>query len=169
MDSNDEDQKGLTEQVIRDVFHFFDKDGNGYLTGREFRTAVEDLALKFEKEEVDSMTKFADIDGDNHISIEEFVKLLQSRGTESSEGEEEELTEEEIGAIFRVWDGDGNGYLTADEFRTAVERDGENFTKKEIDEFLRECDADGNDQVSIEEFVKFMRSTKIHEVNMFSD
>jgi calmodulin len=52
-----------------------------------------------------------------------------------------------IREAFRVFDRDGNGYITADEFRFAMTRFGEQFSNEEVDEIMREVDIDGDGRV----------------------
>ena len=69
---------------------------------------------------------------------------------------EEELNqeEEELKEAFRVFDKDGNGFISAAELRHIMTNLGEKLTDEEVDEMIREADIDGNDQINYEEFVK---------------
>lgn len=49
---------------------------------------------------------------------------------------------------FRVFDKDGNGYITAQEFRHFMTTMGEKFSEEEVDEIIKEFDKDGDEQVS---------------------
>lgn len=52
-----------------------------------------------------------------------------------------------IREAFRVFDRDGNGYITADEFRYFMTHMGEQFSEDEVDEIIEEVDIDGDGQV----------------------
>lgn len=52
-----------------------------------------------------------------------------------------------IREAFRVFDRDGNGYITADEFRYFMTHMGEQFSDQEVDEIIAEVDIDGDGQV----------------------
>lgn len=52
-----------------------------------------------------------------------------------------------IREAFRVFDRDGNGYITADEFRYFMTHMGEQFSDKEVDEIIAEVDIDGDGQI----------------------
>lgn len=84
----------------------------------------------------------------------------------------QENDSEMIREAFRVFDRDGNGFITADEFRYFMTHMGEQFTDDEVgfyhalpstnclspkvDEIIRECDTDGDGQINYEEFVRMM-------------
>uniref|UniRef100_A0A8C2MDH7 Calmodulin n=1 Tax=Cricetulus griseus TaxID=10029 RepID=A0A8C2MDH7_CRIGR len=58
----------LTMMEIREAFHVFDKDGNGYISAAELRHEMTNLG---EKE--------ADIDGDGQVNYEGFVQMMTAK------------------------------------------------------------------------------------------
>lgn len=67
----------MTEKEIRQIFIFFDKDGNDYLSKGEFISAVD--LLKDERGFGISSAYFDDYDfnSDDRISFEEFKNFMQ--------------------------------------------------------------------------------------------
>jgi Ca2+-binding EF-hand superfamily protein len=65
-------------------------------------------------------------------------------------------SQEEIQEAFKVFDKDGNGYISAAELRHVMTSLGEKLTEEEVDEMIREADVDGDGQINYEEFVKMM-------------
>merc|ERR1712061_861832 len=65
-------------------------------------------------------------------------------------------TEEELIEAFKVFDRDGNGFISAAELRHVMTNLGEKLTDEEVDEMIREADVDGDGQINYEEFVKMM-------------
>ena len=65
-------------------------------------------------------------------------------------------SEEEIREAFRVFDKDGNGYISAPELRHVMTNLGEKLTDGEVEEMIREADIDGDGEVNYEEFVQMM-------------
>lgn len=71
---------------------------------------------------------------------------------------QENDTEDEIREAFKVFDKDGNGFISAAELRHVMTNLGEKLTDEEVDEMIREADVDGDGQVNYDEFVKMMLS-----------
>ena len=52
--------------------------------------------------------------------------------------------------IHRVFDKDGNGFISAAELRHVMTNLGEKLTDEEVDEMIREADIDGDGQINYE-------------------
>ncbi len=70
-------------------------------------------------------------------------------------------SEEEIREAFRVFDKDGNGFISAAELRHVMTNLGEKLTDEEVDEMIREADIDGDGQVNYEGTHKSIRQSII--------
>ena len=77
----------------------------------------------------------------------------------------QENDSEMIREAFRVFDRDGNGYITADEFRYFMTHMGEQFSDQEVDEIIAEVDIDGDGQVG--EFVILLLIISIRFINFY--
>lgn len=75
-----------------------------------------------------------------------------------------ETDESLIRLAFKVFDKDGNGYITAQEFKHFMTTMGEKFSEEEVDEIIKEVDKDGDEQIDYEEFVNSFASI-VHENN----
>jgi len=56
-------------------------------------------------------------------------------------------TKDEIKQAFRVFDKDGNGYVSSSELKFVMSRLGVHFTDDELNEMVLEADIDGDGQV----------------------
>ncbi|KAG9336653.1 hypothetical protein JZ751_003000 [Albula glossodonta] len=83
------------------------------------------------------------------IDFPEFLTMMARKMKDTD-------SEEEIREAFRVFDKDGNGYISAAELRHVMTNLGEKLTDEEVDEMIREADIDGDGQVNYEEFVQMM-------------
>ena len=68
----------------------------------------------------------------------------------------DEDSEEEIREAFRVFDKDGNGFVSPTELKHVLSNIGEKLTDDEIDEMIREADVDGDGLINYEEFCAMM-------------
>jgi Ca2+-binding EF-hand superfamily protein len=75
------------------------------------------------------------------IDFPEFLSLMSRKMRDTD-------TEEELIEAFKVFDHDGNGFISAAELRHVMTNLGEKLTDEEIDEMIREADVDGDVQVT---------------------
>ena len=81
--------------------------------------------------------------GNGTIDFPEFLTMMAKKLKDTD-------TEEEIREAFRVFDKDGNGFISAAELRHVMTNLGEKLTDEEVDEMIREADVDGDGQINYE-------------------
>lgn len=67
-------------EELADQFALLDHDKNGEITAAELLHTVTELGLSLADEEVDEIIRYADIDGDGKIEVEEFPDLMAKLG-----------------------------------------------------------------------------------------
>nr|BBB18810.1 calcium indicator protein GeNL(Ca2+)-110u [synthetic construct] len=142
----------LTEEQIaefKEAFSLFDKDGDGTITTKDLGTVMRSLGQNPTEAELQDMINEVDADGNGTIYFPEFLTMMARKMKDTD-------SEEEIREAFRVWDKDGNGYISAADLRHVMTNLGEKLTDEEVDEMIREADIDGEGQVNYEEFVQMM-------------
>ena len=145
----------LTDEQIaelKEAFSLFDKDGDGTITTKELGTVMRSLEQSPTETELQDMINEVDVDHNGTIDFPEFLTMMASQMNSDA-------CEEEIQEAFRVFDKDGNDYISATELRQVMINLGEQLTDEEVDEMIKEADMDGDGQVNYEEFVTVMTRT----------
>lgn len=145
----------LTQEQIaefRDTFQMFDKDGDGTINTNELGAVLRSLGQSPDEEDLQDMIDDADEDESGTINFQEFVGLMLKSQTSG-------LTREDIKQAYRVFDKDGNGYVSAGELRYVMAKLGVNFSDEELEEMVLEADLNGDGQVSFDEFYNMMASS----------
>ncbi|KAF8774302.1 Calcium-binding protein E63-1 like protein [Argiope bruennichi] len=93
------------------------------------------------------------VNDDGLVSEEEFLRWMASQ--EEIGGQEDDLMDDLL-AAFRVFDKDGNGYITKDELKMAMDLIGEPVTEAQLDDMLKAIDIDHDGRINYEEFVKIL-------------
>ena len=71
----------------------------------------------------------------------------------------DEIGDSELKMLFRMFDVDSSGFITASEYKMCLIALGEEATEEEIDETMREADKNGDGKISFEEFSKMMEDS----------
>ena len=79
--------------------------------------------------------------GNGTIDFDEFLTMMAKKMQETD-------TEAEMMEAFRVFDKDGDGFISAAELRHVMANLGEKLTDEEVDEMIREADMDGDGRVN---------------------
>ena len=121
--------KVLTEEQreeIDNAFLLFDKDKSGSIDVNELKDAMKALGIYAKKDEVKMMMTKVDKDGSGAIDKEEFLALM-------AEMIEKRDQEEELRKVFRIYDHDDNGLITADNLSLFADEAEEHVTQMEIE------------------------------------
>lgn len=140
---------------IKMQFNALDQDGDGYITEREFTSALENANRN--PEEYDSQQFFSDADKskDGKITFAEFVQACHKLGLGSSapaSGQPINRDAREVDAIFKSFDLDGNGRINSAELKKTLMSQGENPTDAEVEEMIIAADKNNDGQVDRSEF-----------------
>merc|ERR1719409_2110547 len=102
------------EQIaeFKEAFLLFDKDGDGTITTKELGTVMRSLGQTPTEAELHDMINEVDNDGSGTIDFAEFLSLMSKKMKDAD-------SEEELIEAFKVFDRDGNGFISAAELRHA--------------------------------------------------
>lgn len=142
----------LTEDEIaefKDAFALFDEDGDGTITTKELGNVMRKLGQKPTQADLQDMISEVDTDRSGTIEFNEFLVLMAKKMKHSD-------PEEELREAFRVFDRDGNGFISRDELRQVMNSLGMKLTPEEEDEMICEADMNGDGEIDYDEFKKMM-------------
>ncbi|KRX14981.1 Calmodulin [Trichinella nelsoni] len=134
----------LVEQY-RYAFEMFDQNRDGFITASEMYTVMSSLGLNPTTEETRSMIIQADADGNGEIDFSEFVCFLTGRQIPINE-------EQELSMIFQLFDQNGDGFISPQELKKAMENLGEDVSTKEINLMISAADSNGDGLINYDEF-----------------
>ena len=140
---------------LKDVFSMFDKDGDGTITLSEFGSVMKALGQEPTEDELRIMMDSVDTDQNGVIDFDEFVGLMADHFYQDGETPSREA---ELYEAFRVFDKNGDGFITEDELRLAMLNLGERLTGEELREMIKAADVDGNGTIDYNEFVAMMQN-----------
>lgn len=157
-----------------EMFSFFDKNKNGFVTLRELFARLKDFDGLFNRVTYADLkaliaTQF-DRDGDGRIDVNEFVRFLNEH-TPTKKAESVEVTKEKLRAIllrteelgtslrsaFRALDENRDGSIAMDELSRGLARLGvfDSVDRSSVGALLKTFDKDGDGVVDIDEFLEF--------------
>ncbi|CAN6577998.1 hypothetical protein ACFX13_040011 [Malus domestica] len=136
---------------LRDIFARFDMDSDGSLTILELAALLRSLGLKPSGDQIHVLLANMDANGNGSVEFDELVSAILPDMNEEILVNQEQLLE-----VFRSFDRDGNGYITAAELAGSMAKMGQPLTYKELTEMIKEADTDGDGVISFNEFSTIM-------------
>ncbi|KAL8592617.1 hypothetical protein ACOMHN_026547 [Nucella lapillus] len=144
----------LTEAQVaefREAFILLTREGQGPVTTGKLGRLLRLLGLNPGEKELHDMIAQIDPKGKGTVDFTEFLKMMTKRNKHSE-------SEEQLREAFKVFDKDGDGYLSVSEFRHVMTNLGERLTPEEVEDMVRQVDHLEEGRVSCEEFVKLVTS-----------
>eukprot|EP00096_Caligus_rogercresseyi_P011314 TRINITY_DN4411_c0_g1_i1.p1 TRINITY_DN4411_c0_g1~~TRINITY_DN4411_c0_g1_i1.p1 ORF type:complete len:154 (+),score=54.11 TRINITY_DN4411_c0_g1_i1:49-510(+) len=144
----------LSEEVIAQYMSAFmasDSDRDGFINHKELTIVLRTLGMNPTEAELQDMINEVDKDGTGSLDFPEFLQIMGKRNYE-------EKAEEQIREAFKVFDRDGNGFITKSELRVVMMNLGEKLSEDEIDTMIADADIDGDGTINYEEFAIMMSS-----------
>ncbi|KAH7966809.1 hypothetical protein HPB49_019660 [Dermacentor silvarum] len=139
------------EQIseFREAFTLYDKDGSGCIRASDLGTVMRSLGYHPTEAQV------AEIVGSNSRENIDFPEFLTIMAKEEIRPDD---VDDEIREAFKVFDRNGDGYVSAAELRHVMTTMGEKLSHEEVDEMIREADQDGDGRINYDEFVSMVTS-----------
>nr|XP_009388414.1 PREDICTED: probable calcium-binding protein CML11 [Musa acuminata subsp. malaccensis] len=146
------DDEQLAE--LREIFRSFDRNNDGSLTQLELGSLLRSLGLKPSTDQLDALIQRADTNANGLVEFSEFVVLVSPELVAAKSP----YTEEQLLRLFKMFDRDGDGYITAAELVHSMAKLGHALTATELTGMIKEADTDGDGRISFQEFSQAISS-----------
>lgn len=137
--------------IYEEAFAVFDRDGDGTISSSELGDVMRSLGLDPSEEEVSDILVRFDADGNGEIDKDEFVTMMNAILNCSADDDQE------IVEAFKVFDIDGDGYITAHELFERLKNLGEDLTEEDVELMLFHADIDRDGVVSQSDFANMIK------------
>ncbi|KAL6043378.1 calmodulin-like 3 [Balamuthia mandrillaris] len=144
----------LSEEQIaefKEAFSLFDKDSDGKIKASELGTVMRSLGTSPTNAEVKEILSEMGKSANANIDFPEFLTIM-ARKLENNG------TEEDVIAAFKVFDKDGAGTVSAAEIRHVITNIGETLSPEEADAMLKDAEIDGSGRINYYKFAKTLMS-----------
>ncbi|KAM8710307.1 hypothetical protein ACLKA7_017010 [Drosophila subpalustris] len=155
---------------LRTAFDLLDRNRDGRVTANELQFMLKNLGINVRDEIIHDLIREASHSGNGLINEAEFLQWVgriqalrddqqqhdDSASTASKPVDEADDVTEDLIAAFRVFDRDGNGFITRDELQTAMEMIGEPLNEQQLEQLLAIADLDQDGRINYEEFTRLL-------------
>ena len=139
------------EDELKEVFRYFDGDGDGKISALELRAYFGSIGEYMSHEEAQVVIADLDSDGDNLLDLEDFLKLMK-RETGGEKGDDQDLKK-----AFEMFEMEkGSGRITPTSLQRMLHRLGDPKSFDECAAMIRVYDIDGNGVLDFNEFHQMM-------------
>lgn len=160
----------LNSVRLRRIFDMFDKSNDGMLTADELSQALSILGLEADPSEIDSMISSYVKPGNQGLTFEDFEALHQSLNNaffadanDDAPADEEDSQESDLSEAFKVFDEDGDGFISAKELQVVLGKLGfpESREIDRVELMISSVDRNHDGRVDFFEFKDMMRNVMV--------
>jgi len=142
-------------KVLKICFNLFDTKKQDFLDADDLEDILRVFGFRPSKEELQEILEEIDEDGSGEIEFGEFCQLCAKFLVEEPD---EETMKAELKDAFRLYDKEGNGYITTGQIREIFMEVDPNIKAEDLDDVIDEIDEDGTGNLDFEAFCKLMLS-----------
>ncbi|KAJ8725805.1 hypothetical protein PYW08_003988 [Mythimna loreyi] len=149
MEDLDKDQLTL----LQNAFDAFDQEKKGVISTDFVGTILEMLGHELDDDSLKQIISEVDIKGTGELQFQDFCSLAARF---LQEEEDDETMVQELREAFRLYDKEGNGYITTDVLKEIFRELDNTISPEDLDTMIDEIDADGSGTVDFDEFLEVM-------------
>lgn len=138
---------------MRKAFQMFDTTKCGFIDTVKISTILNTLGQQFDEGELQDLIDEEDPEETGKVNFDQFANIASNFLIED---EDAEAMQQELKEAFRLYDREGNGYITTSTLKEILGALDDKLTNDDLDGMINEIDADGSGTVDFEEFMEMM-------------
>merc|ERR1712073_161779 len=144
-------------KCLKVCFDLFDTKKQDFLSADDLGEIMRAMGFRPTEEELVDLLHEVDEDGSGEIEFGEFCQLC---ATFLVEDPDLETMKKELKDAFRIYDKEGQGFITNDTLRALIGELLAPLTDEELDGIIEELDEDGSGSMDFDEFCEMMMTGK---------
>ncbi|GLH11112.1 Neurocalcin homolog [Gryllus bimaculatus] len=141
-----------TKLLLKKAFDAFDREKSGSISTDMVGEILRMLEHPVSDDHLKEIIAEVDADGSGQLEFEEFCDLAARFLIE----EDAEAMQQELREAFRLYDKEGNGYISTSVLREILRELDDKVTNEDLDMMIEEIDSDGSGTVDFDEFMEVM-------------
>ncbi|XP_038112714.1 troponin C isoform X1 [Culex quinquefasciatus] len=146
----DEEQRLI---IMRKAFQMFDTTKSGLIETVKISTILNTLGQQFDEGELQDLIDEEDPDNTGKVNFDGFANIASNFLIEE---EDAEAMQQELKEAFRLYDREGNGYITTSTLKEILAALDDKLSSEDLDGIIQEIDTDGSGTVDFDEFMEMM-------------
>jgi Ca2+-binding EF-hand superfamily protein len=140
------------QAMLLKAFQMFDQGKTGFIESTKISTILNTIGHTFDDEELQALIDENDPEGTGRLNFDAFSAIAGH----FLEEEDAEAMQEELKEAFRLYDREGNGYITTGTLREILKALDDKLGPEDLDGIIAEIDTDGSGTVDFDEFMEMM-------------
>ncbi|XP_045589513.1 troponin C isoform X1 [Procambarus clarkii] len=141
-----------TMHALRKAFATVDKAKKGYIEAKDLEAILNNMGTAFDVDDLNETIKRVDIDQDGKINFDKFVIIASN----FIQDDDEETITSELKEAFRLYDKEGNGYITTQTLKEILKELDNKLSDNDLNDIIEEIDEEGKGKVDFEGFRELM-------------
>ncbi|KAJ6648915.1 Troponin C [Pseudolycoriella hygida] len=146
----DDDEQKVA--IMRKAFQMFDTTKCGFIETSKIATILNTMGQLFDDNELQALIVENDVDSSGKVNFDGFCNIAGH----FLEEEDAEAMQQELKEAFRLYDREGNGYITTSTLKEILAALDDKLNNADLDGIIAEIDTDGSGTVDFDEFMEMM-------------